>query len=321
MFIEYNPHSFLTGDASFLPVAPIETSTNRFDGELIFQSHHEGFIGIPHGGLPMGLCLDAWRRVGIPSYPVDVRYRFGGSGISIGDKATFTVELGTDDREPGVAAYITKNGDKKPYLRADISPSSGLADSTVFPGAPLTDHRPLPYYRNCFVCGHHRSVTGLEREFRFHPGEDGHMAVTTGWGFASEDVDRAAAFLIGPEELHPAVLISIFDENTAWGGFMRTGTAGLSVRLELTLLRPVMRREKLLFVGRPAGIRGNPRSPRFFMADGAIFCMDDPGRPEPVAYGKGEWIIMASYTEQIKQNLLPEDDWSWIFSGSCGNCR
>lgn len=316
MFINYNPYSFLTGDESFLPIVPREISTTTFSGEVGFHSHHEGFIGIPHGGLPMGLCLDAWRQVGVPHYPVDVRFKFGGSGISIGDAAEFTVDWHREERPPHVVACITKNGDRKPYLRAEISPASGLVDLDVLPQVPKSEHRPLPYYRNCFVCGHQRTVTGLERQFRFHPGENGDMVVTAGWGFDSADADRATAFLIGPEELHPAVLISIFDENTAWGGFMQTGSAGLSVRLEFTLLRPVRMREKLLFVGRPAGIRGNPRSPRFFMAEGAIISMDDGGRPEPVAYGRGEWIVMASYTEQIKHNLLPEDDWSWIFRGS-----
>lgn len=319
MPINHNPHSFLTGDSSFLPVVQLEASANRFDGELVFQSHHEGFIGIPHGGLPMGLCLDAWRRVGLPRYPVDVRFKFGGSGIGIGDAASFTVEWGRAESEAAVVACITKNGDRKPYLRADISPACGIVDSTVIPRVPVPEHRPLPYYRNCFVCGHHRSVTGLNREFKAHAGENGDTVVTTAWGFDSADADRAASFLIGPEELHPAVLISIFDENTAWGGFMKTGAAGLSVRLEFTLLRPVRLWEKLLFVGRPAGIRGNPRSPRFFIADGAILCMDDPSRPELVAYGKGEWIIMASYTEQIKHNLLPDCDWGWIFAGSSGS--
>ena len=41
--------------------------------------------------------------------------------------------------------------------------------------------------------------------------------------------------------------------------------------------------------------------------------MKDPGSPEPVAVGRGEWIIWDEYTRQIQSNLLPEDDWQWIF--------
>lgn len=100
---------------------------------------------------------------------------------------------------------------------------------------------------------------------------------------------------------------------------MITGSAGLSVRMEFTLLRPVAKHEHLMFVGRPAGIRGNPKSPRFFKAEGAVLGMADPLNPELIAYGNGEWVILGQYTEQIKRNLLPEDDWSWIFSAASGD--
>jgi len=93
---------------------------------------------------------------------------------------------------------------------------------------------------------------------------------------------------------------------------MLTKSAGLSVRLEFTLLRPVGRYEKLVFVGEPSGIRGNPASPRFFTAQGIIYAINGAS-VEPVAFGGGEWIIMQQYTEQIKKNLIPENDWEWIF--------
>ena len=142
---------------------------------------------------------------------------------------------------------------------------------------------------------------------------NGDTLTSAAWGDASDDGDRARFFLIDREELHPAVLVSIFDENTAWAGFMQARKCGLSVRLELTLMRPVSVKERLVFVGRPTGTRGNPKSPRFFLAEGTIFSIPDSGSPEPVAFGRGEWIIMELYTRQIRENLLPADDWQWIF--------
>jgi len=312
MFITHNPHSFLTGDQPFLPTETLEASAERVEQELTFSLQHEGFVGIPHGGLAMGLCLDAWRRIGEPSYPVNVRFKFGGSGISIGDTAAFTVERGTQEGQPRVVARLTKNGDKTPYLRAEIMAAAGFEELNPIPEKVVEKGRPLPYYRNCFVCGHHRTIVGLQRRFRVHDC-NGSSITTTPWGYEDDDKDRAAFFLIGKDELHPAALVSIFDENTAWGGFMQTRAAGLSVRLDLTILRPVSRYEKLLFVGRPTGTRGNPRAPRFFLAEGTVLSMSDPQRPESVAYGRGEWVIMDLYTDQIKKNLLPENDWEWIF--------
>lgn len=314
MFLTYNPDSFLSGDAAFVTAVPVEESRTMFHAELAFENHHEGFIGIPHGGLPMGLCLDAWRRVGFPSYPIQVHFKFGGSGISIGEAAMFSVEYDPTNGVPQVCARITKPGDKTPYLSAQIRPASGSQEPFRIPTLPIEEFRLLPYYENCFVCGHHRTVVGLQRRFRLHEAS-GLPIVTTPWGESSEDSDRVESFLIGGDELHPAVLISIFDENTAWGGFMSVRAAGLSVRLDFILRRPVKKHEKLLFVGRPAGFRGNPKAPRFFKAEGTILATADSRAPEVVAYGHGEWIILEHYTEQIKKNLLPDGDWSWIFRG------
>ena len=44
--------------------------------------------------------------------------------------------------------------------------------------------------------------------------------------------------------------------------------------------------------------------------------MADPGNPQAVAYGRGEWVIMEKFTRQIKENLYPKDDWDWIFPES-----
>ena len=119
MFLAHNSSSFLTGDDPFLPRVFLEADSSIVAEELVFQPKHEGFIGIPHGGLAMGLCLDAWRRAGQPSYPVTARFRFGGSGVAIGEKTIFEVQTGLDDRGPIVEARITKIGDKTPYVKAD----------------------------------------------------------------------------------------------------------------------------------------------------------------------------------------------------------
>lgn len=305
------PRSFLTGDSPFIPIQTVAETDARLRGEFAFELRHEGFIGIPHGGLGMGLCFDAWRRFAGTRYPVRANFKFGGSGVSIGDPVEFHAERTSDSgNDPRLSVSLIKTGDRKPYLKADLGAASDEAPAVgAEPGAL---HRDLPYYRNCFVCGHHREIPGLQRRFRVHS-SNGSICSTARWQASDDDLDRARHFLIDENELHPAALTSIFDENTAWAGFMTTRAGALSVRMSLTLLRPVSAVEPILFVGRPAGVRGNPRSPRFFLADGIILSITDPAAPEPVAFGSGEWIILEAYTNQIKQNLLPEDDWRWVF--------
>lgn len=304
-----NDQSFLTGRDPFVRLNFQSKSGSLLESTIRFEPKHEGFVGIPHGGIGMGLCLDAWRNVGSPNYPITANFRFGGSGILIGDEAAF--EIGGDGADGDcLDLRIVKNGDRKPYLRSIIKSAEFVNSPTTRLISPQVS-RDLPYYKNCFVCGHARNEPGLKRRFRLDQNES-EINVTVSWGLNGDDFDRAAFFLISKDELHPAALISIFDENTAWAGFMLTKSAGLSVRLEFTLLRPVGRYERLVFVGEPIGIRGNPASPRFFTAQGAIYSVNG-GNMEPVAYGNGEWIIMQQYTDQIKKNLIPENDWEWIF--------
>lgn len=306
-----NPNSFLTGNNPFIRTQTVETGNGIAGSEINFENHHEGLIGIPHGGVAMGLCLDVWRNLKGPQYPVNVSYRFAGSGISIGERALLEVEPETGTAPGSLAVRMTKPGDRKPYLRAVFSRSEGAFPETV-EALPPDQFRLLPFYRNCLVCGHSRSVVGLERQFRYHESEVDKV-VTVAWGDKDEDFDRAKYFLFDEDELHPLVLIAMFDENTAWGGFMETKRGGLSVKLDFSIKRPVRSDEKLVFTGRASGIRGAASSPRFFSARGQILSISDPKSPELVASGWGEWVVLSQYTEQIKKNLIPVSDLEWIF--------
>jgi acyl-coenzyme A thioesterase PaaI-like protein len=304
----------LTGNDPFISMSLVDEEPGFIRNKIVYEPKHEGFIGIPHGGLGMGLCVDAWRSLRPPEYPVDIKFKFGGSGISIGDEAHFEVQTGNGDGRFG--ARIIKPGDKTPYLKAEFSKAESSDSYASFEEGWGRYYRSLPYYRNCFVCGHHRTIMGLQRRFEAHDAEGGPI-VTVSWG-QGDDYERAGNFLISSDELHPAVITSIFDENTAWGGFMKTRSCGLSVRMDLRLIRPVSRNEELIFVARPTGVRGNPKAPRFYLAEGAVYSLSVTENPQVVACGRGEWIIMDAYTQQIKKNLLPEDDWQWLFTDPQG---
>ncbi len=312
MKTDHNPWSFLTGSDPFLKLLVQYQTDGEFIADLSFEYHHEGAIGLPHGGLAMGLCLDLWRNFGAPKYPVKVVFRFGGSGLRIGDGAQMRASLTQDHRGRVFTASITKHGDRKPYLHAEVVSLHERVPGIANIEEPGEVTRLLPYYRNCFVCGHHRHVIGLQRRFRYHASPTW-RGVTAVWGSDLDDRDRARYFLIGAQELHPAVITSIFDENTGWAGFMNVKGAGLTVRMELSLFRQVDSDDQLMFIGQPNGIRGSMANPRFFTADGLVLKITSNENPVLVARGFGEWIILHSITEQVKQNLLPKDDWQWIF--------
>src|SRR5512145_2308204 len=86
------PNSFLTGRDPFFEFDSPEEIEGTLVRQMRFEPRHEGFIGIPHGGLAMGLCLDSVAIDEPHAYPLNVKYRFGGSGIAIGDTATYVVD-------------------------------------------------------------------------------------------------------------------------------------------------------------------------------------------------------------------------------------
>ncbi|MCL5123745.1 MAG: hypothetical protein M1511_04445 [Deltaproteobacteria bacterium] len=71
MIVKHNPYSFLTGDSPFLKTKPMEISSGRFETEVLFELHHEGAIGRPHGGIAMGLCA---LMPGVDMPPLSIRW-------------------------------------------------------------------------------------------------------------------------------------------------------------------------------------------------------------------------------------------------------
>ncbi|MGC8603399.1 MAG: hypothetical protein ACP5VS_06915, partial [Desulfomonilaceae bacterium] len=172
MLVKDNPYSFLTGVNPFMPMELQTKSEQQYVAKIYFDFKHEGFVGIPHGGIGMGLCLDTWRNIGVSNYPVTVNFKFGGSGISIGDQAYFEIDK-PKSVDQGLHIKITKEGDKKPYLRAEIAQTKETKNFLPTWLGNYEKFRALPYYKNCFVCGHSRKEPGLERRFRVH--EDDHI--------------------------------------------------------------------------------------------------------------------------------------------------
>ena len=160
MLLKNNPYSFLTGRDPFMPTEFQAQSDHNHVSRIQFELKHEGLLGIPHGGVGMGLCLDAWRNLGEPGYPVTVNFKFGGSGICIGDQAVFEIN-GQDLSQNGLDLRITKDGDRRPYLRAGIVPMKSTGVSVPTWLGNYDKFRALPYYRNCFVCGHFQKRAGF----------------------------------------------------------------------------------------------------------------------------------------------------------------
>lgn len=280
--------------------------------DVLMDERREGWIGIPHGGISMGIMmdlamtLDAYPRRDELLFPVSADFRLAGASIRIGDLLHFDVLPVSG----GAEGSATVDRDPLPYMSSAIrygesNEEHGRAFSAFMPekcGAVLKELTLLPFYRNCFVCGVERSYPGLKRQFRLWdtPGR----IVVSAVGFSGADPDSFCRFSRN-DFLHPLPFLALLDEILGWGGFLISGSGAVTVRIGFTFYRPVSCDEKLLFFGRGDRVRGRNSSRLLFWASGGAASVKEGGRLEMVASASGQWFGIQDLTQQMRSSLLP----------------
>ncbi len=280
--------------------------------DVVMDERLEGWIGIPHGGISMGIMmdlamtLDAYPRRDELLFPVSADFRLAGASIRIGDLLHFDVL----PVPGGAEGSATGDRDPLPYMTASIrygqsDGEHGRAFSAFMPekcGAALKELTLLPSYRNCFVCGVERSYPGLRRQFRLWDPPD--KIVVSAVGFSDADRDSFYRFSRNGF-LHPLPFLALLDEILGWGGFLISGSGAVTVSIGFTFYRPVSCDEKLLFFGRGDRVRGRTSSRLLFWASGGAASVKEDGRLEMVASASGQWFGIQDLTQQMRSSLLP----------------
>jgi hypothetical protein len=276
------------------------------------DDHMEGWIGIPHGGISMGvmmdlaMTLDAWPDRHDLIFPLSADFRLGGAGIKVGDRLHFDV-LPVEGGAEGVAIA---DGNPLAYMESSIrcrkvNGEHGKPFSAFMPGKRgdlLKELTPLPSYRNCFVCGIERAHPGLKRQFHLWNASD--RIVVSPVGFA--DADRGSFCRFSRNGfLHPLPFLALLDEILGWGGFMISGSGAVTVRIGYTFYRPVADGERLLFFGKGDRVRGRAGSRLLYWASGGAAAVREDGSLEMVVSASGQWFGIPELTEQMKSALLP----------------
>lgn len=273
----------------------------------------EGWIGIPHGGISMGAVADLYEYLlesrglqGIP-LPVTLDIRMGGSRLRTGE----TVSVAVTSAGDGAKGIVTVTGSDLPYLEADIMRGAGQGTPGSPPCLPPSvdilerSLSPMPYYRNCFVCGVGRSHPGLKRAFLFFESAGQGRIVVARVGFDAEDMDTVLRFERGGS-VHPVVLLALVDEAMGWGGFMNYASGAVTVELSATLHRAVGVGEKIVVFGRGEKVRGRG-SRMLFWASGGIAVVGENGAFETVATASGRFFGVPALTEQMRRELIPQE--------------
>lgn len=281
--------------------------------EISMGKHTEGWIGIPHGGIGMGAILELIHGLhNFPDnargcYPLNINYRLGGARVKIGDQVGIVVT----EVNHGADAKIVLQGQKDPYLTAKVTYHNRSVELENHIGSYLpTTYRELennivalPRYERCLVCGYKRTYPGLNREF--HLVNSGtNKLVFSKVGFMPRDMDDFFWFRRG-EFVHALALVSLLDETMGWAGFFITGQGGVTVNLEVTLIKDVRIGEKMVFFGRAERKRGKNPKLMFFWSTGGIATVNTDGTFEIAAVASAQYFALPELTEQMKIHLLP----------------
>ena len=232
---------------------------------LFMDLHTEGWIGLPHGGIGMGAMMDlAMMLSNHPQkdeslYPLSIDFRMGGSSVKIGER----VHVKVSPEHGGASGMITTEKDVLPYMSAairyrnDEPPRRDLFISYIPENFSDIQNKliPLPYYKNCFVCGSDRSHPGLKRCFHFLKAKQPEKLVVSTAGFDAWDSKTFYLFQKN-HIIHPIAFLALLDETMGWAGFMSSGSGAVTVRIGYTFYRNIHVGERLVVFGRCEKVKG-----------------------------------------------------------------
>ena len=310
---------FPDADRIRLLTTPIEGGEHSARTTIRLDARHEGWRGVPHGGVLMSLVLELAhhgmnRAVFSPdAFPIRASFRWGGPTVTLGD--CLEIAARTEGEETRVA--ITKDAEETPSFSVTIRPIPSSEETETGHFDNLTEAMekigrdtkdnvlPLPYATNCFVCGSEREHPGLTRRF-YCLDAIGEQIVFTSIGLDPDDQNEVFRFRFDDAPVHPGVLAAILDETMGWGGFVKTRHGGMTVKLDVDFLRPVERGEKMLCYGLCSGTRGKSASRMFWFSEGGILPMGEGDLP-PIVRASGQWLAMPDLTDEMKKHLQPAE--------------
>jgi len=302
---------FIFGDSD------IHKDSKCVRAEILMDRRTEGWVGIPHGGIGMGAImelatmLDSYPQNEESLYPLSLDFRMGGTSAKIGDRLVVEVSK----RGDGAAGIISRAPDSPPYVSASVRYGDAASHKSNFfasciPGR-FSDIEnkliPLPYYRNCFVCGVRRSLPGLKRRFHIVDYNDSSKKIILSKvGFVSRD-DEAFYLFQRNNIIHPIASLALLDETLGWAGFMASASGALTVRISYTLYRDIRVGERIVAFGRGDRVRGNAESRLLFWASGGAVAVNKDGFFENIIAVSGQWMGLQELTRQMKKELMPKE--------------
>ncbi len=285
------------------------------EAEMVFSRDHEGWMGIPHGGVAMAALLDladhCWfkKRGENLVYPLEIDWRFA-DAVCIGDEMSLKAVV---KDENSLLLSMQRQGSEKIYLSAEVRVAVEVAE-VDFPllepkllQKKSAQHQPLEVYDNCFVCGRKRQKPGLRRRFfRFGHTGDELPSIIVRFGGGTEGLQLASSFQQASGTLHPGVLAALLDELCGWSGVLAGDLYGYTVRFKLHLNHLPIIGEELFGIAPAPLVRGRGVR-KFYHPKGALYQKKADGSLAVAAVATGQWLARAELRQQFDESHVEED--------------
>ena len=271
--------------------------------EMIIDLRHQGWPGIPHGGVGMTSLVELADLLHDDTlrYPMLASFRFGGERLFIGDD----VVMKMDRRGGTFTGAIEKKSGGSPYLTCSIeSPAREMYRSEMdgfreLIGKPVVSSSPLvmPNFSSRIVYNQEAQAHHKYRTFKFKEIDNECVYMKCSITDSLENVRGSDINRLHGDQLHPGALITVLDETLGWAGFFAAWQGGVTVNISVYFLRPAMSGEKLFSVGACESSYGS-FSRKIVTSSGGIFSRSGDA-PEMIAYATGKWLTRPEYKEKM----------------------
>lgn len=306
----FHDHCSFCGEQGLI-ISDYQVDGGSIRTELAIDHRHEGWPGIPHGGIAMTALVelaDLLDRV-TGKYPIQTSFRFGGDKLVLGDRISISL-INMDECYRG---EINKLSGVLPYMTGTLVHRYEQKYEEELIALERLIERPYRS-RNVFTIPDfvHRILFKREfqylhrsREFEFRELPDGRIYMLCFFKNSRGEIQHGELNQISAEQVHPGALLTMLDETLAWSGFLQVWQGGVTVSLMSYFMRPVNPHEQIFSLGICDSVRGSHLR-KMVTCSGGIFSVTEKSI-EPVVFARGKWLTKPEFKDKMIRYLLADE--------------
>ncbi len=278
------------------------------EASFVIERRHEGWPGIPHGGVGMTSIVELADLLGATSarFPWKADFRFGGERIMMSESVRAILKREGDSYR----GIVKKNGNGQPYLIGTIThrPEGELDDACDSLSRLL--NRPvrqktsfsIPVFSDRIIFQKEFQSRHTQRLFEIRDTKDGQTYLVSYHGGLNKFMRCTDMNAIGRDLVHPGALITMLDETLGWAGFSAVWQGGVTVNLSVYFREPVLLHDAIIAVGQCSGVGGRFRR-KMVRCTGGIFAKRG-GRRVLLVYAQGRWLTNPDFKDKMLRYII-----------------